>query len=257
MLEVEETHLFQDRQERLVLRFPVSPAVVGHKHNAGPRVREGMGISADCPTVLPVQKVDRVERTLHVGGLKLPVRASVAGVPDGAAVADRPAELGVDEAHIVEPGVLAQDRRGFQVAGASGDLHRQRRRFRIGGRDGSRRRADGPLLKTDQVAVACGHRPKGLLSLAGDRWRHRRRESMIRCRHGSRRKGPGRRMGRCSGQGRPVHCRERRRHGRLRITRLIRHRHVFARRAEVNRIPDRLRRGLAAGLRLRLGRKQG
>ena len=66
----------------------------------------GTRLSARRPAKLLVEEAHRQQRAGHARGLLGPPLAAVVGVQDDAPVADRPALAGIDETHVVEPGVV-------------------------------------------------------------------------------------------------------------------------------------------------------
>ena len=84
--------------------------------------------AAGGPAGFGVEEADAPQRAADARLLLSPVAAAVVGLPDGAAVADRPAAPRIDEADVVQPGVVAQGLggRGIErlcgaIAGAVGE----------------------------------------------------------------------------------------------------------------------------------------
>ena len=66
----------------------------------------GMHPATNCPTVLAINEMDRLQSTCRRQSLYLPMPPAVFRVQDNTAIADGPSALGVDKAHVVESRVL-------------------------------------------------------------------------------------------------------------------------------------------------------
>ena len=107
-LGVEEADLPQGGEQQPRVAMPMPPAVARGQHHAGAGVQIGMREAAGGPAGFAVEEADASQRAADAGFLLSPVAAAVVGLPDGAAVADGPAAPRIDEADVVQPGVIAQ-----------------------------------------------------------------------------------------------------------------------------------------------------
>jgi len=87
------------------------PAIGGAENDASRNVRIRQRKSAGGPAILRVEEADRFEPAIDAGGLLLPMLAAVGRVPDRAAIADRPAMLGIDERHVAQASIGPRDER--------------------------------------------------------------------------------------------------------------------------------------------------
>jgi hypothetical protein len=106
---IEELNASEPRQEDARQGSPRLTAVFGAQDNAARGEGGWLGLATGSPAAASIDEEYRVQPAGYVRWLLLPSCAAVMRMPDDAAVSDGPAGGVIDEEHISERGIVAED----------------------------------------------------------------------------------------------------------------------------------------------------
>src|SRR4051812_39852879 len=107
MIPVKKADSDETRQRVMRKQRPGAAGIVRAKHNATRSRPALQAFTTDGPAVVCVYKNYRSQSASSIRLLLAPSLSTIVGVPDHTAIADGPAAHGVDEADVVERGIVA------------------------------------------------------------------------------------------------------------------------------------------------------